>query len=159
LEAMARIVSALAKNPDNAAWLGFRARAEVLSNDAERAIATLTRALDQRPDDSELMADLGTAYALRAETADRIVDYAYAIECFSRALNARPESREVLFNRAVVYQRMFLLDQAIEEWHRYLSLDPKGGWSDEARCHLTELAKVKQVHKDALSKVSEDPET
>src|SRR5262249_27557737 len=69
LVAEARISEALAKNPDGTEWLALRARAEMLASDAETAIATLTRALDQKPEDPDLQAALGMAYALRAEAA------------------------------------------------------------------------------------------
>src|SRR5439155_540409 len=80
LQAEARIAGALAKNPDNTEWLALRARAEMLAKDAETAIATLTRALDQKPDDPDLLAAVGMAYALRAEAANRAIDYGQAIE-------------------------------------------------------------------------------
>src|SRR5438552_17832190 len=50
-----------------------------------------------------------------------------------RFLRARPESPVALFNRAVVYERMFLYDDAVKDWEHYLQLDPSGGWAEEAR--------------------------
>jgi CHAT domain-containing protein len=157
LKAVEQIARKLDKDPDNADWLGFRARAELLSWDAESAIATLTRALDLRPNDPELMADLGMAYALRAETGNRAVDYGYAIEYLSRSLQAKPDLREARFNRAVVYERMLLVDQAIEQWRQYLKLYATNGWAEEARRRLAELEKKKKARKEALDKISDDP--
>jgi len=158
LDAEARIARELEKNPENAEWLGLRAQAEMLGWDSESAIATLTRALDQKPSDPDLMAGLGMAYALRAEQADRAIDYGMAIEYLSRSLKARPDHLETLFNRAVVYERMFLVDQAIEEWKKYLTLDPKDGWANDARRRLAELEAKKKARKEALDRISVDPE-
>jgi tetratricopeptide (TPR) repeat protein len=143
MEAEARIGRELAKDPDSRKWLGLRARAEMLGRDPESAIATLNRALEIRPDDPELLADLGMAFALRAESGNRAIDYARANENLSRALKLRPEMREATFNRALVYERMFVYDEAIREWQRYLTLDGTGPWADEARQRLAEIESKK----------------
>ena len=94
LDAKARIAKGLASSPDSADWLYFEGRAEMLSRTTDAAISSLARALNVRPDDSAIMADLGAAYALRAQADNRVVDYSAAIEypdagasyqaCFSR---------------------------------------------------------------------------
>ena len=143
MEAEARIAGELAKDPDSRKWLGLRARAEMLGRDPESAIATLNRALETRPDDPELLADLGMAYALRAESGNRAIDYARANENLSRALKLQPQMREATFNRALVYERLYLYDEAIREWQRYLTLDSSGAWADEARRRLAEIESKK----------------
>ena len=144
MEAEVRIARELAKNPDSRKWLGLRARAEMLGRDPESAIATLNRALESPPDDPELLADLGMAYALRAESGNRAIDYARANESLSRALKLQPQMREATFNRALVYERLYLYDEAIREWQRYLTLDSKGAWADEARRRLAEIESKKK---------------
>jgi tetratricopeptide (TPR) repeat protein len=139
LEAEAKIARELVKEPDSVKWLSLQARAELLSWDPETAITTLQRALDRQPGDPGLMADLGVAYALRAEADKRDLDYASAIEYLSRSLKVRPNSPETIFNRAVVYERMNLNDEATREWRHYLDLDPAGAWHDEALRRLNEL--------------------
>ncbi|MBI3681956.1 MAG: hypothetical protein HY235_16360 [Acidobacteria bacterium] len=145
LEAEARIARELQTAPENTDWLALRARAEMLAWDAESAIATLTRGLDQRSDDPDLLAALGMAYALRAEADNRALDYGRAIEYLSRSLKAKPDSREAVFNLALVYERMFLYDSALEQWRRYLALDPSGPWADEARHRLSEIEQKKKA--------------
>jgi tetratricopeptide (TPR) repeat protein len=139
LEAEARIARELKKDPDSRKWLGLRARAEMLAWDPESAIDTLNRLIEHRPDDPEVLADLGMAYALRAEAADRAVDYNRAIDYLSRALKISPESQTATFNRALVYERMNQYDEAAREWQRYLTLDPSGAWADEAKSQLAEI--------------------
>ena len=144
LEAEARIIRELDKDPDNVKWLGLRARAEMLAWDPETAIATLLRALERKPDDPDLLADVGMAYALRAEAQNRAVDYSSAIDYLGRSLKAKPNSLEALFNRAFVYERMYLYDDALREWRRYLDLDKAGAWREEAQRHLADIEQKKK---------------
>lgn len=144
LEAEARIIRELDKDPDNVKWLALRARAEMLAWDAETAIATLLRALERKPDDPDLLADVGMAYALRAEAQNRAVDYSSAIDYLGRSLKAKPNSLEALFNRAFVYERMYLYDDALREWRRYLDLDKAGAWREEAQRHLADIEQKKK---------------
>ena len=123
LEAEARIARELQGDPDNVKWLALRGRAELLGWDAETSVATLQHAQEQKPDDAGLLADLGAAYALRAESQNRAVDYGYAIEYLSRSLKAKPDAPEALFNRAVVYERMYLYDDGVREWRRFLEVE------------------------------------
>ena len=133
LEAENRIAGRLARDPDNVEWLRLRARAEMLDRDYDAAVSTLKRASDARPEDVTLLGELGCAYALRAEGQQRAIDYGAALEMLWRFLRARPDSPVALFNRAVVYERMFLYADAVKDWEHYLELDPAGGWADEAR--------------------------
>ncbi|MEZ5352256.1 MAG: CHAT domain-containing tetratricopeptide repeat protein [Bryobacteraceae bacterium] len=157
LRAVERIGAELKKTPDDSKWLRLRARAEMLEWDADAAVSTLARATDNNPDDPAVLADLGLAHALRAEAADRSVDYGYAIEYLSRALKARPDYKEALFNRAIVYERMFVYDEALKDWERYLTLDPSGPWADEAQRHKAEIEKKKAARAEALGKITDDP--
>ena len=145
LEAEARIARELEKDPQSVKWLGLRARAEILGWDSEAAIATLQRALEQSPDDPDLLADLGMAYALRAETRQNgDVDYKDAIEFLGRSLKAKPSSPEAVFNRAVVLERMYMNEDAGREWRRYLEMDKSGAWHEEAQRRLAALEQKKK---------------
>ena len=147
LEAEAKVARGLVKEPDSVKWLSLRARAEMLNWDPGTAIGTLQRALDLKPGDPDLTGDLGMAYALRAEADKRDLDYAYAIDYLGRSLKARPNSLEIVFNRAIVYERMHLNDEATQEWRRYLELDPAGAWHDEAQRRLNQLDSKKNSGK------------
>jgi len=144
LEAEAGVAAELEKHPDDVKWLGLRARAEMLDRQPEAAIGTLQHALERKPDDPGLMADLGMAYALRAEASNRDVDYGYAIEYLGRSLRAKPNSPEAVFNRALVYERMFLYEDATNEWRHYLELDKSGRWREEAQRRLADLEQKKK---------------
>jgi tetratricopeptide (TPR) repeat protein len=144
LEAEAGVARELEKYPDDVKWLELRARVEMLGREPDAAISTLQHALERKPDDPDLMADLGMAYALRAEGPNHDVDFGYAIEYLGRSLKAKPNSPEAIFNRAVVYERMLLIEDAIHEWRHYLELDASGSWRAEAQRHLAELEQKKK---------------
>lgn len=147
LEAEGQIARGLEKDPESMKWLELRARAEMLGWDPETAIATLQRALERKPDDPDLLADLGMAYALRAEAQSRDVDYGYAIEYLERSLKAKPNAPEAVFNRALVYERMFLYDDAEREWRRYRTLEPDGAWREEAQRRLADVEQKKKFER------------
>jgi CHAT domain-containing protein/Flp pilus assembly protein TadD len=154
LEAESLIARRLAGDPDNAEWLRLRARAEMLDRNFDDAVSTLKRAADAQPDDASLLADLGVAYALRAEGERREIDYGAAIDTLWRFLRARPDSPLALFNRAVVYERMFLYDDARKDWERYLQLDPAGGWAAEARVRKQVIERRMEAREQALKSLA-----
>jgi tetratricopeptide (TPR) repeat protein len=145
IAAEARIAGELKKQPDDPRWLRMRGLAELLNHDPEAAVETLRRAVDQRPDDPRLLADLGIAYALRAEAANRASDYPQAIEYLGRAGKAAPNDTTILFNRALVYERMFLYELAAEDWQRLLTLESGEGWAGEARQRLRDIEQKKKI--------------
>jgi CHAT domain-containing protein len=135
----------LHNHPNDPAWLEAKARAEMLDGSYDDAIKTLQRVLESQPDSPTLLTDLGSAYYLRAKSADHPIDYGNAIEQFGRALSKNPENPIALFNRALACKEMFLYTQAVDDWQRYLRLDPQGEWSEEARRRLAEIQdKVKR---------------
>jgi CHAT domain-containing protein/cytochrome c-type biogenesis protein CcmH/NrfG len=141
LQAEALIVERLRKNPDDPSWLEAKGRADLLDGNYESAISSLQRALETQPDSPPLLTDLGSAYFLRAEAADRAIDYGNAIESLSRGLSKSPDEPVALFNRALASERMFLYAEAVNDWEHYLRVDPNGGWADDAR---NNLQRVKQ---------------
>ena len=88
---------------------------------------------------------------MRAESADRPIDYGNAIESFGKALSKSPDDPIALFNRAVACEHMFLYTQAVDDWEHYLRVDPRGEWSDDARRRLTALKEKLQQHQESQS--------
>jgi CHAT domain-containing protein/Flp pilus assembly protein TadD len=145
------IGEALSKNPNAPNWLQARARAELLDGNYESAIKSLQRALETQPDSPSLLTDLGSAYFMRAESADRPIDYGNAIESFGKALAKSPDDPIALFNRAVACQRMFLYTQAVDDWEHYLRVDTQGEWANDARRRLNALKEKLQQHEKGQS--------
>ncbi|HXC43368.1 MAG TPA: CHAT domain-containing protein [Candidatus Dormibacteraeota bacterium] len=141
----------LRKNPNDPIWLQARARAELLDGNYESAITSLQQALEAQPDSPGLLTDLGSAYFVRAESADRPIDYGNAIESFGKALAKSPDDPIALFNRALACERMFLYTQAVDDWQHYLRIDPQGDWSNDARRRLAALKEKLQQHEKSQS--------
>ena len=154
-EAEPVIRRALKNNPDSATWLELSARMQMLEHDPETALATLQRALEQQPDDPGLLAGIGMAYALRGDAQNRALDYGYAIDSLQRSLLKRPDVPEVVFNLALVFEKMNSLENSIAMWQRYLQLDRRSAWTGEAQQHLNDLEQKKKSRQTAMDRVSD----
>jgi CHAT domain-containing protein len=145
LKAEAMVAEGLHKKPNDPTWLDAKARADLLDGNYESAIKSLQRALEIEPDSSSLLTDLGSAYFLRAEMAERSLDYGNAIESLGAALAKSPDDPIALYNRALAYERMYLYAQAVDDWEHYLRVDPSGKWADDARRRVVALKdKIRQ---------------
>jgi CHAT domain-containing protein len=157
LDAEAKIARELAAHPEATDWLQAKGRADLLDWNYEAAIKSFKRALEAEPDSPALQADLAAAYFERAEAADRAIDYGTTIELLAKALKARPDDPVMLFNYAVVLEKMFVYQQAIETWRHYLRVDSKSDWAAEARKRLAELEQKKKVHDQRSAPPPADP--
>jgi tetratricopeptide (TPR) repeat protein len=157
LKAEYEIESQLAARSEDADALGAKGRAELLEWQYAAAIASLKHALDLTPDSPELLGDLATAYVQRGDTENRPLDYGEAIEYLGRALSKKPNDPVFLFNRALVDERLALLEEASKDWENYLRVDPKGPWADEARERLESL-RLKLRHGLELPPAEHDSE-
>ncbi len=115
----------------------------------DQAIEQFNAALKDTPNLAELHNDLGAALLEKAkyekrnnQPGDSLQHLAAALESIQQALKLQPNAPAAVFNRALCLQEMYLPRQAIEEWKKYLQLDPKSAWADEARRRLAELEKA-----------------
>jgi tetratricopeptide (TPR) repeat protein len=150
LEGEARIARELTKTPDNPRWLTARGRAELLERDYDSAVASFQRALHFQPDSAALTTDLASALFERAEARNSQADYNVAAEMLSRALTSTPEDPVVLFNRAIVYERLHFYDKAIQDWQHYLRVESATDWTPEAMQHLKDVQEAK--HRSSAAK-------
>jgi tetratricopeptide (TPR) repeat protein len=151
LKAEALISEELGRYPNDPGWLDAKARAEMLDGSYNDAIKTLQRALESQPDSPDLLTDLGSAYYLRAKSADRSIDYGNAIEALGKALAKSPENSIALFNRALACEEMFLYTQAEADWEHYLRIDPQSEWAKEAGSHLKALKEKVRRHDESTA--------
>jgi tetratricopeptide (TPR) repeat protein len=107
--------------------------------------------MEAQPDSPSLLTDLGAAYFVRAESADRPIDYGNAIEAFGKALTKSPDDPIALFNRALACERMFLYTQAVDDWEHYLRIDPQGEWAEEARRQLQSIKDKVNAHNQSMA--------
>jgi CHAT domain-containing protein/tetratricopeptide (TPR) repeat protein len=151
LDLKALVARNLRKHPTDPAWLQAKARADLLEWDYTSAIKELTRALAAQPDSPSLKADLAAAYFEQAKSLDRAIDYGSAIELLSQALAKNPRDPVILFNRALTYEQVPMLHEALADWEHYLELDPNGAWSAEARQHAEAIRQKLLLHDQSLA--------
>jgi CHAT domain-containing protein len=155
--AVAAIRGEVAAHPRDPAVSELKGRAQLMERDYEGAIESLTRATPGGEGDPDALADLATAYAVRGEAEKRNIDYGHAMELYLRALRRRPDDQRMLFNLALVYEKLWLVDEAIEAWQRFLKQNPAAGWRQEAETHLAAIEKIKADKKKADDGVLREP--
>jgi CHAT domain-containing protein len=146
LKAEALIAAQLVSHPADPSWLQAQAQADVLEGKYDAAVEALHRALELEPNSPALLIDLATAYSQRAQQENRPDDFSDAYEYLSRALTKRPDDPVALFNRALVGEHLSLYHQALEDWERYLKVDPSSQWADEARSHANAVREKLKAH-------------
>jgi CHAT domain-containing protein/cytochrome c-type biogenesis protein CcmH/NrfG len=153
----AQIQRGLASHPDDPTFLALKGHAQLLEKDYEGAIESLTRASELRPGDPELMADLGAAYGVRGDVEKRNIDYGHAVDLFLQALKNKPADQRILFNLALTYEKLWLVDEAVDTWTKFIAGTRIEGWRREAEAHRLALEKILQERKKAEAGVIRDP--
>jgi CHAT domain-containing protein len=150
LKAEALIAENLRRAPNDSAWLQAKARADLLDGNYQSAIKSLQLALETQSGSPSLLADMGSAYYVRAEATGRPGDYGSAIQSLSEALAKSPNDPVILFNRALACEQMLLYDQAIKDWEQYLRVEPTGEWAESVR-HKLERVRQEKKERDSRS--------
>ncbi|HKV09581.1 MAG TPA: CHAT domain-containing protein [Thermoanaerobaculia bacterium] len=99
----------------------------------------LERATGSFPGVPSLRSDLAAAYLMQAEERQRPEDLIRALSEALEADRLDPTLQEAAFNRALITEKLFLRQQAIEAWNAYRKLDPDSEWGQEAKRHLQRL--------------------
>ena len=147
----------LRQQPNNSEWLLLKGRAELMEGQFEAAIATLTR-VNHRSATIESLNDLACAYALRGDLEKRTEDHARAAELLLRAARMDSKQPRIIFNLALVYKKLWLIDEAIAAWHSFLALDNQSGWATEARRRLAEAEEIRRRKEGALHRPVAGPD-
>jgi CHAT domain-containing protein len=149
----------LSKHPEDPNWLQAQARAHLLEWNYEKAIQDLDDALMLKPNDPGLLIDKATALFQRGEKrgTEGSIDYGEAAENLSRALKQEPRDGVALFNRAILYDRLRLPNEAIADLEKYLGIESSGPWADDARARLEQLRKLVQSHVESWSEPLTNP--
>jgi CHAT domain-containing protein/Flp pilus assembly protein TadD len=156
VRAVEQIQRKLAADGETGPYLLLRGRAELIETDYQDAIASLERSNQLQPGNAETLTDLACAYALRGDAEKHSADYGHAADLLAQSLRIDSTQLRAIFNLAVVYRNLGLLDDAIESWDRYLRLDPSGPWVQEARKAKAELERVR-ARKRSLMSLPRDP--
>ncbi len=129
-----RIVAAQPRSPYA---LALKGRLELLANEKEHdsAIQTLKSAAQLNEHNADALTDLAVAYAVRGDSEQRTRDYGQAMDLLLRALKEKPADPRIQYNLALVYEKLSMVDEAIETWHKFLGSHPSEGWRNEAISH------------------------
>ncbi len=139
LEAQAKILKVTKAREPSADWLHAKGRAELLQREFVDAVRSLQLSADLGANSTEFWNDFGIAYAERASSTATPIDYTRAIELFTASLKVDPKNRSALYNRALAQSRLSLLDGAIRDLEKCISLEPDADWRDEAAALLETL--------------------
>jgi CHAT domain-containing protein/tetratricopeptide (TPR) repeat protein len=152
LEAEARIAREIRKHPNDVRWQVAKARADLVEGNLyEAAVDTLERILESTPDDAVRL-DLASAYFQLAQATNQPAAYGKAANLLGEVLSKNPHNPVARFNRAIVLERLYLYQQAEEDWKRYLELDSGSAWAEEARSRQAALReKIEQQRNHSSS--------
>ncbi|MGB7923469.1 MAG: CHAT domain-containing protein [Pyrinomonadaceae bacterium] len=113
----------------------------------DKSIEEFEKALSQAPDDPQIQSDLGAALLADSQRASQNNDpgkaftlLAQSLQHIDKALQAKPDLLEALYNKALCFQYMKLPKQAKEAWQNYLAYDSQSKWAEEARRNLQLLS-------------------
>lgn len=116
--------------------------AYVLIEKPKEAVERLRRAATARGNDPKIWSDLAAAQFVGALQLQAPSMFPEALASADRALSIDPRHAEALFNRALILQRMGLVDRERAAWERYLAVDAESAWAEEARKHLHDLPRT-----------------
>lgn len=105
----------------------------------ESIIARLEEAANVAKPPPSLLNDLAVAYMVRASTSHTAADLFLALELLELAIDDAQVPEVVLFNRAILLDRLGLVSTGTEAWQAYLRAARGDGWAVEARKHLDAL--------------------
>lgn len=139
------LLDAASDNPTPAAWHGL-GRFYLAQGKLKEAEELFDKAILSAPRNARLHSDEGVRLMAKsharsgdAESGEEAEQLTIALEHFNLALEIDTNLPEAIFNRALLYQRMLLFQQAREEWQRYLKNDETSAWARDAQSYLQRL--------------------
>jgi CHAT domain-containing protein len=147
LEARGVIARALEKNPDDPKWLELRARADLLDGNLEQSLETSNRLLVTHPTDRNLLLDASTAYFELGQARQDKYDIGISVDLLGRLLRNDPKDRVALYNQAIAFKELGQLDNAVQTWKAFLSVEEDPAWISDARRRLGEIESEIRDHK------------
>ncbi len=108
---------------------------------ARAAVTTLDRLAGTPSPDPAALNDLAVASLALAEQEQALRPLLRALDAIERAA-ARDSSPPVLFNRALLLERLSLVESARAAWSRYVAAEPDAAWRREGAAHAESLARL-----------------
>jgi len=129
------------------------------SESLDQAVRSLRAAASRTPGDSALLNDLAAAYYVRAQETGAATDLVHALGAVERAAALAPNDPVVAFNRALILDRLQVLDAARDAWERCLRLDPASEWGREAQRRRAALPTPGERPPAESVRTEDDPQT
>lgn len=136
--ALAELTHTVASNP-TAETRHALGKLYLMLHKFDEAERQMNLALEISPKNARLQTDLASLYYERSKTGDPLSFLAKAVEHYDNAIQIDPTLVEAWFNRALCYEQMQQLNKARDAWNKYLEMDKKSPWANEARDHLNKL--------------------
>lgn len=112
--------------------LNLLANVLITSGKYNQAIKEIEKALELKPNDSELLTNLAVAYAAKE-------DYQNALLAINQALRTNKNYLPAIFNRALIYKELKQYNEARSDWEKYVTLDPNSSWANEVKEYLNKF--------------------
>lgn len=116
--------------------------ADTASAPLERALAYLNDAHRRTPTDAGVWNDLSVMNLAEGERTQQLMPMLRALNAVQRAVEIDSLRPEILFNRALILQRLYLIASARRAWTRYLAVERHPRWRAEAQRHANRLART-----------------
>ncbi|MFL5386031.1 MAG: CHAT domain-containing protein [Longimicrobiaceae bacterium] len=116
----------------------------------DRTVRLLERARRLGPDDPVILNELAVAYLAIATRDQQLSPLLRALDAIEHAVAADSLRREILFNRALILERLYLLASAGDAWKRYLAAERDPRWRAEAEVHAQRRGTAPEVSWDSL---------
>jgi CHAT domain-containing protein len=107
-----------------------------------RAAASLQQAHQLAPGDAGVLNDLAVAYLAMGERTQQLTPMLRALDAVERAAAADSLDLSILFNRALILQRLYLIGSAERAWARYLAIERDRRWRSEAERYAQWVSRV-----------------
>jgi CHAT domain-containing protein len=108
----------------------------------DRAVESLESARRAAPEDVAVLNDLAVAYLELGERDQQLMPMLRALDVIERAAARDSTHLAVRFNRALILQRLYLIQNAERAWVRYLVMERDPRWRAEARAHARDIEKA-----------------
>jgi CHAT domain-containing protein len=142
-------------HPADLEWMRAKAQAEILERKPEAAIFDLNQVLDAHPESVAAMLDLSIAYAQQGDISSDPANYTTAVDLLGRVLKKDPGNLTALYNRALLYEQLHMVDQAIADWTLFLQKETDHDWAEEGQKRLAALQELKRNKSSAPSTVDQ----
>ena len=140
LQVKLRVQQQFEKTPNDPAIRQERGEIAIVEHHGEDARREFEMAEALNPNLPRLKFDLATAYFELAETNERPLDYARAIDFYGQYLQqVRQQDPVALFNRGLCWEREAVNAEAIKDFEAALALEKDAGWRKEIQLHLDKL--------------------